>query len=132
MIQIGAAQYAAVHMDAPARRQQPHERAAQRAAVGRADMPAAMREDIGLELFGFLEHRGEDRVLRFVKAVVADAEPMKILLKERNDRAEIAPPVAERAGQQQHGGESNPMGALSYFNAARQWTSAPRMSRCRG
>ena len=91
-------------MDAPARCQQPHERAAQRAAVGRADMAAAMREDIGLDLLGFLEHRGKDRLFRFVKAVVADAEHMEILLEEWNDRAEIAPPMAERAGQQQHGG----------------------------
>ena len=87
-----------------ARGQQSDERSAQRAAVGRPDVPAAVCADPVLDFCRLLEHRGKFRPLRLVEAVVADAEDAKIGREQRDDLPEVALPVAAGAGQEQLGG----------------------------
>ena len=100
LIKIGAAQYPVVHMDISARRQQPYKRAAQRAAVGRPDMSAAMLTDVCFNFCSFLKHGRKFRVFRLIKAIVADAENAIAVRQQRNDPSKIALPVAAGAGKQ--------------------------------
>ncbi len=74
LIKVGASEDAIVYMNPLPRRQQSNERAAQRAAIGCADMPAAVFLDVCFYFCGFLQHSRKLRAFRFVKAVVADAE----------------------------------------------------------
>ena len=86
-------------------RQQAHETAAQAAAVGRVEMAAQVLVDVGFDLCRFLLHRGESGV-RFclIKAVVGDAQDVKMRLQQRQHRRKIAFPVAAGTGQQHQGG----------------------------
>ena len=104
LIEVGAAENTEIHADVPARGQQSDERSAQRAAVGRPDVPAAVCADPVLDFCRLLEHRGKFRPLRLGEAVVADAEDAKIGREQRDDLPEVALPVAAGAGQEQHGG----------------------------
>ena len=90
LIEVGAAENTEIHADVPARGQQSDERSAQRAAVGRPDVPAAVCADPVLDFCRLLEHRGKFRPLRLVEAVVADAEDAKIGREQRDDLPEVA------------------------------------------
>ena len=101
LIQIGAAQNATVHVDVLPCRQQPHKRAAQRAAVGRPDVTAAVGLEVGLDLFGLLQHGGKFGLFSLIKAIVADAQHPEAVSQKRDHGTEIAFPMATGARQQQ-------------------------------
>ena len=61
-------------MNIPPRRQQPYKGAAQRAAVGRPDMSAAMLLNVSFYFLCFLQYSGKLGMFRLIEAVVADAE----------------------------------------------------------
>ena len=101
LIQIGAAQNATVHVDVLPRRQQPHEGTAQRTAVGCPDVTAAVGLEVGLDLFGLLQHGGKFSLFSLIKTIVADAQHPEAVSQKRDHRTEIAFPMATGARQQQ-------------------------------
>ena len=82
------------------RHQQPYKGAAQRAAVGRPDMSAAMLLNVSFYFLCFLQHSGKLGMFRFIETVVADAENAIPVRQQRNDPSKIALPVAAGAGKQ--------------------------------
>ena len=101
LIQIGAAQNATVHVDVLPCRQQPHKRAAQRAAVGRPDVTAAVGLEVGLDFFGLFQHGWKFSLFSLIKTIVADAQHPEAVSQKRDHRTEIAFPMATGARQQQ-------------------------------
>ena len=100
LVKIRAAENSVIHMNIPPRRQQPHKRAAQRAAIARPDMSAAMFLNVSFYFLCFLRHSGKLGMFRFIEAIVADAEDAIPVRQQRNDPSKIAPPVAAGAGKQ--------------------------------
>ena len=101
LIQIGAAQNALVHVDVLPCRQQPHEGAAQRAAVGCPNATTAVGLEVGFDLLGFLQHGGKFGLFSLIKAIVADAQYPEAVSQKRDHGTEIAFPMATGAWQQQ-------------------------------
>lgn len=79
----------------------PNKRAAQRAAVGRPDVTAAVGLEVGLDLFGLLQHGGKFSLFSLIKTIVADAQHPEAVSQKRDHGTEIAFPVATGARQQQ-------------------------------
>ena len=98
LIQIRTAENAVIQPDFLSRRQQADKRSAQRTAVSRADMAAAVPFDIVFDLFGFLQHGWKLGCFVSVKSVVTDAKHAIALFQQRNHRFKIAFPIAARAG----------------------------------
>ena len=101
LVKIRAAENSVIHMNIPPRRQQPYKGAAQRAAVGRPDMSAAMLLNVSFYFLCFLQYSGKLGMFRLIEAVVADAENAIAVRQQRNDPSKIALPVAAGAGEQQ-------------------------------
>ncbi len=71
-----------VDVYSPALHQQPHKGAAQGAAVGTADFPIKVFLYVAFHFFRFLDHGRKNRVLRFVKAVIGNADHIEAALQQ--------------------------------------------------
>ena len=100
LVKIRAAENSVIHMNILPRRQQPHKRAAQRAAIARPEMSAAMFLNVGFYFLCFLQHSGKLGMFRLIEAVVADAENAIPVRQQGNDPSKISLPVAAGAGKQ--------------------------------